>query len=82
MILILGRCKKTSKNLKFSFLGSTVFTQYVFAHIDPVGESVDTENVKEKLIKTVEDAKATYQNYEDKCTAKEVLIDAFFIVFT
>ena len=54
----------------------------MFAHIDPVGESVDTENVKEKLIKTVEDAKATYQNYEDKCTAKEVLIDAFFIVFT
>ena len=51
----------------------------VFAHVDPIGESVDTENVKEKLIKTVEDAKTTYQKYEDKCNAKEVIMDAFWL---
>ena len=33
---------------------------------------MDTENVKEKLIKTVEDAKTTFQRYEEKCNAKEV----------
>ena len=38
---------------------------------------MDTENVKEKLIKTVEDAKTTYQRYEEKCKAKEVGHDSF-----
>lgn len=56
-----------------------LFVHIVHApHSHPIGESVDTENVKEKLIKTVEDAKTTYQKYEDKCNAKEIPHDKIF----
>lgn len=40
--------------------------------LDPIEETVDTEKVKEKLLKTVEDAQTVYQKYEEKCVAKEV----------
>ena len=46
---------------------------FSFVSLDPIGETVDTENVKEKLLKTVEDAKTTYKTYEEKCDAKEVI---------
>ena len=45
--------------------------------VEPVGEEIDAENVKEKLIKTMEDAKTTYQRYEEKCTTKNVYMSNF-----
>ena len=45
---------------------------------DNLGEELDMDNVKEKLIKTVDDAKTVFQNYKEKCDAKEVLIEIVF----
>eukprot|EP00795_Rhopilema_esculentum_P016228 gene16228-7602_t len=56
-----------------------LFVHVVHAsHSQPVGEEIDAENVKEKLIKTMEDAKTTYQRFEDKCTTKNIPHEKIF----
>ena len=59
--------------------GSKDMIKYVIIviFVEPVGEEIDAENVKEKLIKTMEDAKTTYQRYEEKCTTKNVYMSNF-----
>ena len=50
-----------------------MFLIFAFHVSEPLGEEVNMDNVKQKLIKNVEDAKTVFQNYEDKCNEKQVI---------
>ena len=50
-----------------------MFLAYAFSISEPLSEEVNMDNVKQKLLKNVEDAKAVFQNYEEKCSEKQVI---------
>eukprot|EP00794_Sanderia_malayensis_P011284 gene11284-12464_t len=58
---------------------NVLFIHCVNSHVKhQIGEELDMDNVKEKLVKTVDDAKEVYKTYEERCTAREIPCEKSF----